>query len=140
MKRFHRSSKWAVLILSIFFLSIFIGVCAVSKTEEDFNIVLITVDTLRADHLSCYGYDRNTSPAIDKIAEKGIIFNNALAPSSWTAPSMVSLLTSVYPINHGVNHGIGYMKNRTIHIQEVFSSKLVTLTEILKETILWKNP
>jgi arylsulfatase A-like enzyme len=100
------------------------------SSQEDFNIVLITIDTLRADHLSCYGYERNTSPNIDKIAEKGIVFHNAVAPSSWTAPSMVSLFTSVYPVNHGVVHGIGGKWNP--RKQEVFSEELITLTEILK--------
>jgi len=99
-------------------------------SKDDFNIVLITIDTLRADHLSCYGYERNTSPNIDKIAEKGIIFKNAIAPSSWTAPSMVSLFTSVYPINHGVVHGIGFKNDKGK--QEIFSDELTTLTEILK--------
>ena len=100
------------------------------SSQKDFNIVLITIDTLRADHLSCYGYDRNTSPNIDKIAEKGIIFHNAIAPSSWTAPSMVSLFTSVYPVNHGVIHGIGGKWNPKK--QEVFSAELTTLAEILR--------
>lgn len=99
-------------------------------SQEDFNIVLITIDALRQDHLSCYGYDRNTSPNIDRIAEKGIIFQNAVAPSSWTAPSMVSLFTSVYPVNHEVLHGIGGKWNPKK--QEVFSAELTTLTEILR--------
>ena len=106
--------------------------CCTSPMDKNFNIVLITIDTLRADHLSCYGYERKTSPNIDKIAETGIIFKNAIAPSSWTAPSMVSLVTSTYPTNHGVIHGIGYRKNKTIHTQEVFSDELATLAEILK--------
>jgi arylsulfatase A-like enzyme len=101
--------------------------------KSDFNIVLITIDALRADHLSCYGYNRNTSPNIDRIAEKGIIFKNATATSSWTAPSMASLFTSVYPINHGVVHGMGYKKDETIYTQEVFSDELTTLAELLKE-------
>ena len=99
--------------------------------QNDINIVLITIDTLRADHLSCYGYERTTSPNIDAIAEKGIVFSNTIAPSSWTAPSMVSLFTSVYPINHGVVHG--FIKNgKTILNQEVFSPEMITLPEILK--------
>jgi len=99
------------------------------SSMNDFNIVLITIDTLRADHLSCYGYERKTSPNIDKIAEKGIIFKNTTATSSWTAPSMVSLLTSVYPINHGVMHGLAIKK--TMYGQEVFSDELTTLAHIL---------
>ena len=132
MKCSHRLPRRIVIILSIVLMSIFIGMCSFLKTEKDFNVVLITIDTLRADHLSCYGYGRNTSPNIDRITETGIIFNKAIAPSSWTAPSMVSLFTSVYPVNHGVKHGIGYRENQTIHVQEVFASNLVTLAEILK--------
>ena len=79
-------------------LLLLINGCTSPKTpKNDFNIVLITIDTLRADHLGCYGYHRNTSPNIDKVAERGIIFKNAIAPSSWTAPSMASIMTSLYP-------------------------------------------
>ena len=99
--------------------------------EGNYNIILITIDTLRADHLSCYGYERKTSPNIDKIANNGIIFKKAIAPSSWTAPSMVSLFTSVYPINHGITKGV--IKGGETLRQEVFSSDLVTFTQILKE-------
>lgn len=97
--------------------------------SNNFNIVLITIDALRADHLSCYGYERKTSPNIDRIAEKGIIFENTIAPCSWTTPSMVSLFTSTYPINHGVAHGFG-KKGKSK--QEIFSDELTTLAEILK--------
>jgi len=74
-------------------------------STHDSNIVLITIDTLRADHLSCYGYERNTSPNIDKIAKEGTRFTNAIATSSWTSPSMASIMTSLYPISHGVRRG-----------------------------------
>lgn len=121
----------AVLIM-LFLISLSCGTRPPSGGHGDYNIVLITIDTLRADHLSCYGYERDTTPNIDNIAEKGMIFKNAIAPSSWTAPSMASLLTSTYPINHGVIHGIGYEKDKTIHRQEVFSDELTTLAEILK--------
>ena len=116
-------SCFAVLLL-------FIGGCSSQKTaKNDFNILLITIDALRADHLSCYGYERKTSPNIDKIAEKGIVFKNVIAPSSWTAPSMVSLFTSTYPINHGVIQGLVNKKKVT---QKIISSELTTIPEILK--------
>jgi arylsulfatase A-like enzyme len=67
------------------------------------NVILVTVDTLRADHLSCYGYARRTSPAIDALASEGVLFAHALAQSSWTKPSTVSLLTSQYPTTHQTN-------------------------------------
>jgi len=66
------------------------------------NIILISIDTLRADHLSCYGYPRETSKNIDKLAKEGVIFTEAIAPSPWTLPSHISILTSLYPSFHGV--------------------------------------
>ena len=112
------------------------GFTTQAATNDDFNIVLITIDTLRADHLSCYGYERETSPNIDEIAEKGILFKNTIAPSSWTAPSMVSLFTSTYPISHGVIHGLQFraeLIKRKQYSQAVFSDELTTLPEILKK-------
>jgi len=94
--------------LFLTFIFFFAGCSNQNASQDNFSIVLITIDTLRADHLSCYGYERETSPHIDSIAKQGILFKNVIAPSSWTAPSMVSLFTSTYPINHGVIHGMKY--------------------------------
>lgn len=66
------------------------------------HVILISVDTLRADHLGCYGYARDTSPNIDRLAEKSIRFENAYAQASWTLPSHMSIMTSQYPHVHGV--------------------------------------
>ena len=60
------------------------------------HVLLIVVDTLRADHVSCYGYRRPTTPAIDALAKEGVRFEHAVAQSSWTSPSMVSMMTSRY--------------------------------------------
>jgi arylsulfatase A-like enzyme len=65
------------------------------------NLVLISVDTLRADRLGCYGGDRPTSPAIDAMARSGVLFRNAVAASSWTLPSHASMLTALDPSRHG---------------------------------------
>jgi len=127
MKKYRRITMRTVIL--IFFLIIIYFIFFINQ-KNDFNIVLITIDTLRADHLPCYGYMRNTSPTIEKIAKTGIIFKNVIAPSSWTAPSMASLFTSVYPINHGVIHG--FVKDDQVYKQEVFSDELTTLAEILK--------
>ncbi len=64
------------------------------------NVVVVLVDTLRADHLSLYGYARQTSPNIDSIARQGVTFENAVATASWTLPSHASLLTGRYPHEH----------------------------------------
>jgi len=59
------------------------------------NVILISIDTLRADHLHCYGYDRETSPALDRLAREGALFENVFARSSWTLPTHASLLTGL---------------------------------------------
>jgi len=71
------------------------------------NLFLISVDTLRADHLSSYGYGRPTSPFVDGLARGGIRFANAYAPSSWTVPSMVSMVTGAYQSRHGTGGRAG---------------------------------
>lgn len=65
------------------------------------HLILIVVDSLRADHVGAYGYPRPTTPNIDRLAAGGVLFANATAPSSWTKPSVASLFTSRYPSEHG---------------------------------------
>lgn len=65
------------------------------------NVVLVTIDTLRADHLGTYGHDRPTSPWLDALAAQGAVFENCVSTSSWTPPAMASLMTGVYPHQHG---------------------------------------
>jgi arylsulfatase len=76
--------------------------CDDSQPAPPTSIILITVDTLRADHLSCYGYFRETSPVMDALAADGILFERAYAPMSTTLPSHISLMTSLNPLQHGV--------------------------------------
>jgi arylsulfatase A-like enzyme len=64
--------------------------------------VLVSIDTLRAGLLGCYGYERPTSPALDALAARGVLFERALATAPWTLPSHASLLTALYPSHHGV--------------------------------------
>ncbi len=68
------------------------------------NVIIISVDTLRKDHLSCYGYEGCNTPNIDEFSEKSVVFENCIAPSPHTVPSMASLLTGVYPTVHGCRH------------------------------------
>jgi len=65
-------------------------------------VVLISIDTLRPDHLGLYGYDRFTSPVLDALAEEGTVFEDTSATAPWTLPSHASMLTGLYPMSHGV--------------------------------------
>lgn len=70
------------------------------------RILMFDIDTLRSDHLGCYGYKRNTSPTIDQIANEGVIFNNYYCPNAPCLPSRASLITGQYGIRTGVvGHG-----------------------------------
>jgi arylsulfatase A-like enzyme len=66
------------------------------------HVVLVSIDTLRADHLGAYGYDRPTSPHLDALASEGTLFWNASSTSPWTLPAHASLLTGRWPSRHGV--------------------------------------
>lgn len=66
------------------------------------NIVLIGIDTLRPDHLGCYGYRKPTSPHIDSLAAKSVVFERAFAPGIPTMPSFTTLLTGLHPYRHGI--------------------------------------
>jgi arylsulfatase A-like enzyme len=76
-----------------------------NKEQSGFNIILISIDTLRADHLGCYGYERNTSPVLDDFASKSAVFKNVYSTSPWTLPAHVSLFTSLYEVKHQVSKG-----------------------------------
>ncbi len=74
--------------------------------ERPPNIVLITLDAARADHFSSYGYHRPTTPHMDRLAARGVLFEQAIAPSSWTLPSHASILSGLLPHQHGADEGL----------------------------------
>ncbi|MCP4663562.1 MAG: sulfatase-like hydrolase/transferase [bacterium] len=86
------------------------------------NVIIYLIDTLRADHLGCYGYDRAISPAIDAFAEEAILFENAIAQSSWTKASVASIFTGLWPVQHGA-----------VRHPHKLSAAAVTLPEMLRE-------
>jgi arylsulfatase A-like enzyme len=92
MSRFQISCSAALLALTA---------CGEPPPSSRPNVLLLTVDTLRADHLGCYGYEQPTTPAIDALASGGTRFTRAQASSSWTLPGLASLLTSTYTTTNG---------------------------------------
>ncbi len=78
-----------------------LGLSASCSDPPPPNVILISLDTLRPDRLGSYGYDRPTSPALDKLATGGLVFEDVTSVSPWTLPSHASLFTSLYPSQHG---------------------------------------
>lgn len=87
------------------------------------NVVLVVIDTLRADHLGTYGYERDTSPHLDAFARKGVVFERAQTSAPWTAPALISLVTSTHPDAHGV---------RSFPNPPRLGDAAMTLAEVLK--------
>lgn len=112
-----------IVLLAVFILSS--GAFIYSKFQADkaadFNVILLTLDALRPDHLGCYGYSKNTSPNIDKLAREGVMFTQAIAQSSWTRGSVPSFMTSTYEST-----------NNIYRFGDVLDKKFVTLSEILR--------
>ena len=79
------------------------GSCSKAPAAARPNVLVITVDSLRADHLGCYGYERETSPNLDKLATEAVLFERAYSHAPFTAPSHASLLTSLHTKTHGVH-------------------------------------
>ena len=76
--------------------------CGGEESTGPANVLLISVDTLRADHLHCYGYERETSPAIDRLAAEGVLCERAYSTTSWTLPAHHSMLSGLFVSGHGV--------------------------------------
>ncbi|MHC4234635.1 MAG: sulfatase [Planctomycetota bacterium] len=78
------------------------GAASLSSNQPTANVVIFLIDTLRADRLGAYGYPKATSPQMDALATRGVVFEQCHAAAPWTLPSVASLLTSTFPCEHGV--------------------------------------
>jgi len=90
------------------------------------NIILISIDALRADHLSCYGYHRNTSPNIDQLAREGVLFKNCFSQATWTLPSHASIFLSQYVWRHKLDDKKKRMGNSNVTVAEILKDRNYT--------------
>lgn len=97
----------SLMSLAVLFPALLLVVSGCARPALDRpNVLVVVVDTLRADHLPFYGYEVNSAPFLAEWAPRSIVFDNAWSTSSWTAPATASLFTGVYPVQHGVHLGI----------------------------------
>jgi arylsulfatase A-like enzyme/Flp pilus assembly protein TadD len=116
-----------ILLLSCFFLGVFSSAFLenpIPKTKKKLNVLIIAIDTLRADRLSCYGSQNPKTPNIDDLAERGMLFERAFANTSTTLPSHANILLGVTPNYHGVHENLNF----------VINEKLLTLAEHLRNS------
>lgn len=104
------------------------------------NIVIVLIDTLRANHLALYGYEKNVAPFLAKVGSAGTVFEHAFSTSSWTAPSTASVFTSLYPHRHGIVYGMVFHRALMDKVKRTgeqsvpinsFSDSLTTLPSVL---------
>ena len=112
---------------------------------KPFNVVVVTIDTLRPDHLHCYGYSNIETPAIDALAARGALFENAVAQTPLTPPSHASIFTGQYPPVHGVRNTGGFILQssarplaRILHEQGWDTAAFVS-SAVLKKTFGFNN-
>lgn len=84
------------------------------------NVILFILDTLRADAVGCYGAGPKASPTLDAVARDGVRFDHAYSQSSWTRPSIATILTSLYPSQHGLRHKMDALPDRVTTLAEAF--------------------
>jgi hypothetical protein len=134
LRLFRRSLLWVMAVAILAFVGIQGGswlkdrlaIASLPSSAPDApNIMVIVVDTLRADHLSSYGYTRPTSPNLDNLAQQGVLFEYAFSTAPWTAPSHASMLTGRYPYEHRTF----WIGNKIPHLDD----KYPVLPEALRE-------
>jgi arylsulfatase len=113
-----------------------------SKTKRPSKIILIVLDTLRTDHLGCYGYKRNTTPNIDHLTKDSILFNHAFSPSSYTMPSHASMFTGKLPSKHSTGFSNGHPVlplDNDLFLTEILSDLSYETVGFVSSIVLSKN-
>lgn len=100
------------------------------------NVIFIVVDTLRADHLGCYGYERDTSPHIDALSRESVVFKNAVSQAPWTPPSIASMLTGLYPAELGYKDRPVVMEDSIVTLPEIFHANGYTTMGIISHVLV----
>ena len=112
--------------------------CGVSRAEPPVNLIVISVDTLRADHMSLHGYPRPTTPRIDAFAETAVTFDHARAPWPKTVPSMLSMFTSRPPHVTGVMFGSRdqYIADEELLLAEIAKQQGLRTAGVVSNAVL----
>lgn len=87
-------------------------------TADAVNVLMVVLDCARADHISCYGYSRETTPFLDQIAQEGVRFPNVITTAPWTLPTHASLLTGMFAVTHGATDENRFLSARHKRLPE----------------------
>jgi arylsulfatase A-like enzyme len=87
------------------------------------NVILITIDTMRPDRISAYGYTKHTTPNLDRLAREGTLFENTFCDVTWTTPSMASVMTGTYATRHGLRSSHQKLASSAVTLAEILNSR-----------------
>lgn len=134
-------NKWWIFVLLTFITGALLSCSYFSAdTEKISRVVLISIDTCRADYLSCYGYPLKTTPNIDAVADDGFLFKNVISPIPSTLPAHCTMLTGTIPPYHGVHDNYEYqLGDSNITLAEILREKGLTTGGIISTTVLQAN-
>ncbi|MGI9319732.1 MAG: sulfatase family protein [bacterium] len=122
-KHYTHALKFSSLLFAMLIAS-----ANAASNPQPLSVLILTIDNLRPDRMSVYGYEKDTTPYLKKIAEESVVFNRAFSTSAWTAPGMVSIFTGYYPPVHA-QHG------RFSYYDDEITSALKVLTTHGYETL-----
>lgn len=141
----RRRKKTTVISISIIFMLLLMTFLIIffrhnsPRLLKGYNLIIICIDALRADHLGCYGYHRDTSPFIDRVAEQGILFEQAMSNSSYTRESVSALFSGQLPSHSEAYGWFAAPSDETCNLGEIFQRKGY-VTGLFSNSVQLKNP
>ena len=114
-------TRRALIVLAILGAA---GAAAVSMLRpRPQNVILVTIDTMRPDRISAYGYRRHQTPNLDRLAREGVLFENAFCDVTWTTPSMASVMTGTYATRHGMRSSFQTLRPGALTLAEILKNR-----------------
>ena len=138
MKPFRTSSKRPGVLLPIL-AGLGLQLACGGGPARRPNVLFIVVDTLRPDHLGCYGRARDTSPAIDALATEAVRFERAYATAPWTSPSVASMITGLYPGSHGLTRIGVRLPDTAVTLAEMLSADGYSTRGVISHSLLGRQ-
>jgi len=129
----------SILFVLLLVLNVYVVIDGKINNPQGPNVILIIVDTLRADHLGCYGYNKNNSPNINRFSAESILFKNAISMAPWTTPSVASIFTSQFPASLGFSDEPVVLDEELLTIAEIFKEQNYKTEGIISHYMLATN-
>jgi len=127
--------KIAQAIFGAILVALGASIACTATSKQPTNVLLVVVDTLRHDHVGCYGATRDTTPALDVLAIEAVRFDRAYSPAPWTMPAVASMLTGLHPGGHGLTR-VGALADEARTLAEILEQHGYATVGIVSHLLL----